>query len=352
MKNFDRGERVVVGATFYEKEEICERLFNESGPFWHLCTPGELCANIFTCEEDFRVGMNLLGVCADRFRVVSGNGCQGVDIVGSFNQGVSIVGGRGVVRSMGVKIYTFILMNNHIHIILCGDERACREFFEMFRKRLNMYFTRSASRVDLSGFEAELYPITSLKQLRSEFAYVNRNASVVNSAYTPYSYPWGAGYLFFNRIYDRYKLKPFSKLSVITKRDICKSRSIELSEDILVLENLIVPSCFCYIREAESFYRDAAHYSSLVSKNYEAFSEVAKRLGESVVFSDEEMYSAVGSICFNKYHIKRPSLLAPDAKLEVAKIMHFDYRASNKQIVRILKLDAKVVDELFSMVCK
>lgn len=313
---------------FYDKEEFCEELFNGAGPFWHLCTPGKLCANIFTCEEDFRVAMNLMGVCADQFRVCSRVG------------------------SGGVRIYTFILMNNHIHIILCGDERACREFFEMFKKRLNMYFTRSASRVDLSGFEAELYPITSLKQLRSEFAYVNRNASVVNSAYTPFSYPWGAGYLFFNNIYDRYKLKSFTNLPVITKRDICKSRSIELSENVLVLDNLIDPSCFCYIREAESFYRDAAHYFSLVSKNYEAFSQVAKRLGDNMVFSDEEMYSAVSSICFNKYHVKRPTLLAPDVKLEVAKSMHYNYRASNKQIVRILKLDVNVVDELFPKICK
>lgn len=91
---------VPVARNYSEREEICEKLFSELGPFWHLCTSGDECTNIFTSEEDFRVGMNLMGICADMFRECS-----------------------------GVRIYTFILMNNHIHIILSGEQMACGKMF-------------------------------------------------------------------------------------------------------------------------------------------------------------------------------------------------------------------------------
>ena len=43
----------------------------------------------------------------------------------------------------------------------------------------------------------------------------------------------------------------------------------------------------------------------------------------------------------------RHALLPKDAKLEIAKILHYDYNAGNKQIQRMLSLDTLVVNALF-----
>lgn len=49
-----------------------------------------------------------------------------------------------------------------------------------------------------------------------------------------------------------------------------------------------------------------------------------------------------------KHHnIKQPSLLSAKEKIEMARIMHRNYNASNRQIRNILKLGKEIVEELF-----
>lgn len=157
-----------VGKNFFDAEAKCEALFSQSGPFWHLFTHGELSEIIFTNQEEFRVGMNFIGICADR--------CPDINVI------------------------TFALMNNHIHIVMSGIETACQEMFDMFAAHLKMFFTRGKRWINLSSFKATLLPITNLKQLRNTIVYVHRNGYLTNTAYMPSSYPWGSGYLFFNKI--------------------------------------------------------------------------------------------------------------------------------------------------------
>ena len=88
-------------------------------------------------------------------------------------------------------------------------------------------------------------------------------------------------------------------------------------------------------------------YFNLVSRQVESYSQIAKELGDSVFYTDEEMYSAIYSHCAKKYDVKNLTLLGRDDKIEVAKMMKYDYNASNSQIMRILKLDERILDELF-----
>jgi len=45
--------------------------------------------------------------------------------------------------------------------------------------------------------------------------------------------------------------------------------------------------------------------------------------------------------------VKNPFILDKSSKIELAKKLHFDYNASNKQIKRILRLDEHIVNSLF-----
>ena len=39
-------------SSFAEKEQVCEKAFNEYGPFWHLYTDGTKMENVFCSNED------------------------------------------------------------------------------------------------------------------------------------------------------------------------------------------------------------------------------------------------------------------------------------------------------------
>ena len=307
--------------SFLEKERICEHTFMLNGPYWHLCTDGNDVPILFHDSNDMKVMMNLIGTCA---KTIS-----------------------------GIKVLTFEVMNNHIHIILSGEEDRCRKFFELLKSRLKRFFIRNGKCIDLSEFECQLIPITDLNMLRNEIVYTNRNGFLVHKEHTPFSYPWGAGPYMFNPMTRLFAAVPFDKLPVKTKRAICKSHEIDFDcSGLMILDDMILPSSFCDLKLAESLFRDAHNYFHLISRNFEAFNEIAKRLHDSVFLTDEELYAAISTICKKNYSVKQPSLLAAKDKLEMAKTMHYEYNATNRQIKSILKMEMHIIESLFPSNCK
>lgn len=303
---------------YYRLESICERNFKNNAHYWHLCTPGKEVPIIFECKEDLEYGKNLMAWCADKFP--------------------------------DVKIFTYVIMNNHLHIVMAGEAPRCMKLFERYKAKLQRYLTIRERLVNLSKFEAQLIPITDLNMLRTEILYTNRNGYVALPYYNPYSYPWGAGRYFFNTMAEMLTVKNFNDLPIRTRRKMCKCKDVVMSQEMMVVGNIIISPSFCHIKEAEGFFRTSRHYFASLGKSHEAFCESAKRLGDTMFLATEELMSAVVSICLKKYNIRQPSLLAPDAKLEIAKLLHYDYHASNSQIRSILKMDEKMVNSLFPKV--
>ena len=85
----------------------------------------------------------------------------------------------------------------------------------------------------------------------------------------------------------------------------------------------------------------------MISKGIESYSEIAKGLGDKTFLSDDEMYSTATSISMRKYNKLKLTELSNQERIEIAKSLHFDYYASNKQISRILKLDLYSVESMF-----
>ena len=301
--------------SFYNKEQTAEFLFNTEGPFWHLYTPGNLTSIIFTDTEELKFAMNLIGQTA--------------------------------ARVPEVEIYTFEVMNNHLHFILAGEEGKCRLFFDMLKDKLGRYLRSKGRAIDLSRFECNLIKIPDLKTLRNEIVYTNRNGYVARHDCTPFSYPWGAGASIFNPFLNLIPKTAYSALTVRQKRNICKSKDIDLPGNLMVHDGVILPSSYCAIKKTEQLFRDPHHYFNMLSKNWEAYSEIAKRLGDTVIITDEEMYNVAAALSIKNYGIKNPGILNPNQKLELAKQLKQDYYASNKQIKNILKLDINVINELF-----
>jgi len=301
--------------TYFDKEQEAEYLFNSNGPFWHMYTPGNMTSIIFSQEEDFIFGMNLIAQAAAKFP--------------------------------DVKICTFEIMNNHLHFILSGEEYRCRQMFCKIKERLNRYLKTKGQAPDFSRFDCSLVRITDLKMLRNEIIYVNRNGYVARHDCTPFTYPWGAGAAFFNNFIRLIPSTRYSELTIRQKREICKSKDIDLPGDLRVYNGVILPSSYCILKKAEQMFRDPHHYFNMLSKNWEAYSEIAKRLGDTITITDEEMYGAVCALSTKEFGCKNPRLLSPENKVMLARRMKSEYNASSKQIRSILKLNQDIVEEMF-----
>ena len=87
--------------SYKEKELECEFRFGLNAQYWHLFTNGKTVDTVFDNREEFIVGMNLLAISKCHIPKV--------------------------------KIYTFNLMNNHLHIILSGNRDDCIRLFEDYK---------------------------------------------------------------------------------------------------------------------------------------------------------------------------------------------------------------------------
>ena len=300
--------------SFAEKERACEMAFGEFGPFWHVYTDGTGMEDIFCCEEDFKLGMTLLAVCA--------------------------------VVSPGTGLITFELMSNHVHLIMHGEREDCLEFFEFYKRRLKRLFTKMGRVVDWARFQPNILEIESLKALRNEIIYVNRNAYVANNKYTPFSYPWGGGWAYFSPVISLLPIKSIDQMGCNRVRALTHYRDVsDLPALKFVGDVPFIPS-FCRIDIGERMFQDPRSYFHLLSRNAEAFSQIASRLKDTVFLTDDEMF-VVAARCAAEMFSAKLGLLTPDQRVQLARKLHFDYNATNQQLRRVLKLDISVLNEMF-----
>lgn len=300
--------------SFSEKENASQLLYGTLGPCYHLYT-AENYAILFSSEEDFMAGMTILAICA--------------------------------LISPEIKILTFQLMSNHMHITAAGSKDTCLAFFNSFRRRLHLYLKGNGRSPDLDGWDVSFRELASLKDLRTVIVYTNRNGFLVNQDETPFSYRWGANRLFFNP--DSFALHSGSreKLTVTQIRKTMHSGAMDRMAGLPIVDGCVSPLSFCDVRTAMALFRDAHHYFHMASRDLESQQMVAKELGESVYYTDNELYTAVVRYTGNKYGSLIPASLPKDAKVETARWMHYEYNAGNKQVSRILRLDRSVVDAMF-----
>ena len=301
--------------SFSEKERICESIFIANGPYWHVYTDGTMMQNIFTSKEDFIIGMWCLAAA------------------------------RHLCKS--VRAITFELMSNHVHLILAGTKEDCIKVFDLFAARLKKAFPKTQRAIDWSKFKMDILPIEDLQALRNEIIYVNRNAFVSNPAYTPDSYPWGGGCAYFCPWLKYLATRPLGELPVLTQRALLHTKKIEPFADLRIIDSMPFIPSFCDIQLGESMFRDARSYFNSLTRNAEAFGQIASRLKDTIFLTDEELYSVICSHISKEYSVKTTSQLNAQQKIDTARRMHFDYKATNQQLRRMLRMDLSILEELF-----
>lgn len=301
---------------FYDQEKLCAIVFAESGTCWHLCTPEDY-KIIFTCDEEFKVGMDIIGICARLFPQV--------------------------------RMFTFELMSNHLHMFLAGREEDIRSLFALIKKLFGRQLAVWGRPDSLSGFDCKLRVVETLDDGRNVLAYDNRNGFLVNPATSPFSYPWGANRYYYNvDAKERYRLIR-RKMPVWRIRQSVRGGFADKIEPLHMLDGYACPMDFCDIEGGERLFRNARHYFFSVSRNIESQKKIAAEVGERIFYTDDELFAAVSTYCKNRYDCGAPTQLPAQAKQEVAQMMHFDYNAGNIQIQRILRLDAQIVNALFPL---
>lgn len=301
-------------STYKETEGFCQRTFENNGPFWHLYTSGKDTPALFVNKEDFTLAMNLI--------------CQAA---------ISV-------RKAG--LVAFEIMGNHIHLILCGEESDAMELFFFFRKRLKRCGKTMGGHVSESTLKGSIKPIDSLSFLRNNIVYIHRNGFVTDRKYTPFSYPWGTGRYYFH---DFPAERACGSVFTDECRRMFRGRAPKLPATYKIIDGYVAPPSYCALALGMSMFRDAHQYFAMLSKNVEAYSELAVELDDGEFLSDTELHMQTCRIVRGKYGVGSLRELSKAQKLELAKMLHYDYRSSNGQIRRILNITQYEIDTMFPL---
>ena len=301
--------------SYSEMESKCSLTFSNSGPYWHLWTP-ENYQVIFPDKDAFIAGMNILAICS---RLVP-----------------------------EAKVITFELMSNHLHLALAGLKEAALRLFKLFKRSLSRYLKSRGYTIDLSSLEANIRQISSLQELRNVITYINRNGYIVSPDTTPFTYQWGANTYYFNYSAKARFRESDATLTKPERRAFIHSHDADkLAHPIVKVDGYACPMDYCCIEFGEALFRCASHYFREISRNIETQKEIAEEIGEQVFYTDDELFGVVLAISKDKFGGLKPSLLPATAKKELAILLHNEYHASNKLILRMLRLEPSVVDSLF-----
>jgi len=295
--------------SYVERERECEIAFQNNGPYWHVYSSGKETPVLFVEQEDFVFVMNV--ICLTKIK------CPKVHII------------------------AYEVMGNHFHFLLSGEENDVNGFCTKTTKKLSRHFSLPKT----FGFKRKA--VETLQAIRNTLVYIHRNGYVANPTETPFSYPWGTGPYYFCNMPFAYK--PCSEVFTDERRRMFKGRSPEIPGDWRVINGYIMPESFCSIKFGMALFRNAHHYFSSISKNVETFGELAEEFDDGEFLTDPEIYKRICKLINSKYNILRIRDLSRAQKLEIAKMLHFDYKSSNGQIRRVLGLSAYEVNSLFPL---
>ena len=300
-------------------ESAAEKAFRESGPFFHLYSKALENDTFFQSPKERVVITNLLSIAITESPCV---------------------------------LLAFAIMANHFHFILEGSQAHVIAFFERLKKMMNTYYRYHGRSIDLSDMTPGLKEITSVRQFRTELAYVIRNAFVVRPDVNVFADLWSSGNLYFNPCLSLDGV-PGDRLKTREVREFTQSRSYSnIDARIHVKNGMAQAWSFVNYKKAMSFYDSARQFVYSVLKNVEAMVEVSLEYGELPQLPDEELYPVMYKLCQSALKAEDPFSLDKAGKQKLATLLKNKYYASNGQIARILKMPLVEVNVLFPLVAK
>lgn len=294
---------------YWNREQECERLFLEGGPFY-IVTTENLPWLLFACERDFMDGANMVAVS---------------------------------VHELALRLLADVEMNNHLHFVFEGAYEQVLVFVERFRKMMSRYQLAKGN-PSLNRWDIQIKSIDDLKYLRNALLYVFRNPSVAMRNCTPLGYKWSSAQLMFNENLYRYSQGvPYNSLTYREKRLIAHSRELILQDSYRVLDGMILRECFVDYKRAESFFESAHQFFYQLGRKVESDAETARWIGEKILLPNEDVFGIVSAW----YNVQKTSLLSTNQRLEAARRMKAELMSNNKQIAQVLRIPIEQVDQFF-----
>ena len=280
---------------------------------FHLVTdkvPGDF---IFKTKSHYIIGMNTLALASLRF---------------------------------SINIISFVIMGNHIHLLLEATGIACVQTFQFIKYRLSRLL-HLREKISDTGFI--LIPVQDGAQLANTILYIDRNPYETEINILPSGYLWGTGFLAFSQVNEYFWGMPARNFSAREKEKLLHSRD-PIPDHWLIHPGLgmILPSNYVDTRTTERIFGSASMYQTRLARAYESFVHIADGIGESITFSSKETDDIIFSLCQKHYGGAKPTELRRWEKEKLILELHNTYRIPAETLSQKVDVPIFIIRQLLS----
>ncbi len=243
-----------------------------------------------------------------------------------------------------VRILCYVLMHNHLHLLVQGWYDDCRAYFGWVLHRLSLMLkARHGIRGLLPIHAADVQIVKDRQMLMNEVAYLLRNPYKARMD-SPFSYPWSPAEVYFNPYLENLSGTLFGSAD--------SARTVLETHAAIPLEwehwnGRILNKCFVDYRQVEQEFGSSLAFFDRI-RRYDLESMVAQAHGEEerLSFTDGEIQEKIHAICRNELHVNSPHQLSRKDLLFLARTLARRFSAPQKQISRLLGIDPSVLDNV------
>ena len=246
----------------------------------------------------------------------------------------------------GITVYSFTLMPNHVHILLSGNGEACLKAFDYLRNKLSARLVKDGYPPLPEDYWFKLKPVEDPEQMKIDFLYVDRNPYELLLC-VPSGYLWSSSYLHYSQLGTMIKGR---RADTISKRELEEMTGSRITipphwefHPILGL----LPTSFIDNNLFLRLFNNPKDYETRLVKDYEAFVKVSKTLGETPLFSENEVNDIVNQLLLGIFSGRQLKQLSNDEKGRLAIILMKNYDMMAGTIATALNVSVHIVNQWF-----
>lgn len=257
----------------------------------------------FRDDEDFKSGMNLVAVTA---------------------------------YSVGVRVLSFILMSNHVHFVLEGDEEKVLQFITEFKRAYSRYLSHKYGSRDTlrrNGTDVQGLPLDG-ESLERAIAYVQMNSVAANICTRPEAYPWGTGNTFFQVVAG--KGRPLGELSARARYRTMHSKANLPDNWIVGEDGYVLPESYVTVRFVESLFRSPKRMNYFLQNSSKAKRALSRLDMNLPSFRDQTLLAVLPDLCQSLFRERDIHLMNREQQAVLVEEIRRRFSADVNQIARII----------------
>lgn len=251
-----------------------------------------------------------------------------------------------------VFVVAFVLMSNHVHILIASHDRSMADrYIKLFKKLLSTYLNNKYGlHKVMHCSDDSISLIDSIQYLRNCIAYIFRNPVSAKLCTRPEEYRWSSYHCSFSEKSSVDSAREVSDIGFTLKRNVLRT-GMDLSKCKYRLDDNGYLSLYSFVRGdiiAKAFRYSGKSFLFHLGCCNDARMEYELVYQSLLTVTDVDMYDLVTKYVSNRFSGKSVSELNTSEKCSILKPLFFSSGTTVPQLSRILGLPRELIKKMLS----